>query len=108
MYVANGDKERRWDDAVEIASEISNISEDFKVEISPPKFRKENSNGEILISIPMNFVARGKLKNNLEKVISFADEFEVRHGNLWAARWINVYSWSDSVRADVVIEEDEL
>ena len=47
MYVANGDKEKRWDKAMEVAQEISDAISDFKWEVEPPRLDEENSDGEI-------------------------------------------------------------
>lgn len=99
MYVTNGDKEQRWDEAVEIAKQISDVSSDFEIRIEPPKFRRENSDGEITITLPSGFSARENLKKNIAQIISLADEFVFVLPCEFILRWNDVYLWDEDIHA---------
>lgn len=99
MYVTNGDKEQRWDEAVEIAKQILDVSSEFEIRIEPPKFRRENSDGEITIALPSGFSARENLKKNIAEIISLADEFVFAFPGAFVLRWNDVYIWREDIHA---------
>lgn len=107
MWVANGDKEKRWDNAMQKAESIYKVTKDFKWEVEPPKFRKENSSGEIRLQIPANFILRGKTKEDISNLINLADEFEIYNRYIWIMRWNNVYSWDETIHIEEIDEYDD-
>ena len=100
MWIADSNKEQRWDLMTEIAHDILEKAGDFKSECKPPKFRDGETSGYIAFEPIPEFVAKGNFKENLSKLFLIADEFQLWSGNKWVFRITEVYHWDENVHAD--------
>lgn len=106
MYKTNGNQEQKWDVLIPVVHSIARISDDFEINIEPPKFRRNNSDGHVSIKFPKNFKAHGELTDFLAKLFILADEFELEDGIIWHFRIKEVYIWDENLHADDVDIED--